>query len=306
VKAAGYVRVSTQEQVEHGLNLEEDKLRIREMCEQRGWELVEIYDDGGTQGDDPNRPGLLRLLAEAQRFDVVIIRAQDRITRDPGIWATVTAALALADVDLETFNGPIDFRSPAGEFSSNVMAAMGKLEKRLIGQRTKQALAARARKGLHTGGPAPFGYRWRDKQLVQMPAEARIVERIFSDYLNGKGQRLLARELLWPQSKVCRIVGSEFYAGKVNGVDGQHEAIISAEVFERARQLRTKRGKTAGGRHADGGHLLTHGMLRCGRCGEAMIPRKRRPGIERDRYICGGRIKHGPGSCSTPSIPRGD
>jgi site-specific DNA recombinase len=63
VKAAGYVRVSTQEQVEHGLNLEEDKLRIREMCEQRGWELVEIYDDGGTQGDDPNRPGLLRLLA---------------------------------------------------------------------------------------------------------------------------------------------------------------------------------------------------------------------------------------------------
>ncbi len=114
MKAAGYVRVSTVEQVEHGFNLEEDKRLIRELCERRGWELVDLYDDGGKQGDDPDRPGLLRMLGELERFDVLVIRSQDRVTRDPGIWATVTAALALADVQVETFHGPLDFGSLVG------------------------------------------------------------------------------------------------------------------------------------------------------------------------------------------------
>ena len=308
MRAAGYVRVSTQEQVEHGYNLEADKHLVRELCERRGWQLVEVYDDGGRQGDDPDRPGLLRMLGELERFDVLVIRSQDRITRDPGIWATVTAALALADVQVETFTGPLDYRSPTGELSGNIMAAIGKFEKRQIGARTKQALAARARQGFHTGGPPPFGYRWQDGQLVKVPAEARVVERMFSDYLDGKGQRTIARELGWHQSKVSRILGSELYAGKLahDGqlFDGQHEAIISDDTWHRAERLRKSGVRRKGGRHADGGHLLTRGLLRCGRCGSAMIPRKARPGVERDRYVCSGRIAHGSGSCSMPSVRR--
>src|SRR5437764_10462803 len=116
VRAAGYVRVSTQEQQEHGYNLAEDKRLIAELCEQRDWQLVEIYDDGGRQGDDPDRPGLLRMLAELERFDVLVIRSQERLSRDPVIWATTAAALQKAKVRLETFHGPIDLETPQGEF----------------------------------------------------------------------------------------------------------------------------------------------------------------------------------------------
>jgi site-specific DNA recombinase len=63
MKAAGYVRVSTDEQVRDGWNLDEDKARIRELADREGWELVEIYDDGGRQGDDFDRPGLRSMLA---------------------------------------------------------------------------------------------------------------------------------------------------------------------------------------------------------------------------------------------------
>src|SRR5256885_14311437 len=41
MRAAGYVRVSTDEQVRDGWNLDEDKARIRELGEREGWELVE-------------------------------------------------------------------------------------------------------------------------------------------------------------------------------------------------------------------------------------------------------------------------
>ena len=78
MRAAGYVRVRPQEQVESGYNLEADRTLIGELCERYDWQLVEIYDDGGRQGDDPDRPGLLRLPDDLERFDVIVIRSQDR------------------------------------------------------------------------------------------------------------------------------------------------------------------------------------------------------------------------------------
>jgi site-specific DNA recombinase len=80
VRAAGYVRVSTEDQKENGWNLSEDRARIEQIVSERGWQLVAIYDDGGRHGDDPDRPGLLAMLAAAKdrEFDVLIVRSQDR------------------------------------------------------------------------------------------------------------------------------------------------------------------------------------------------------------------------------------
>ena len=65
IRAAGYLRVSTQEQADKGWNLGEDRKLIRERCDREGWgRLMRIYDDGGRQGDDPDRPGLHALLAD--------------------------------------------------------------------------------------------------------------------------------------------------------------------------------------------------------------------------------------------------
>jgi site-specific DNA recombinase len=143
--AAGYVRVSTQEQARHGWNLEEDRQLIRELCERKGWELGEINDDGGRQGDDPDRPGLLRMLAELDRYDVIVLRDMDRLARDTYIHALVTRELKAAGVRVETFRGPVDLQTPHGEFQADILAAVGKFEKKLIGLRVKQAMQARAR-----------------------------------------------------------------------------------------------------------------------------------------------------------------
>jgi hypothetical protein len=85
---------------------------------------------------------------------------------------------------------------------------------------------------------------------------------------------------------------------------GAHEAIIDEEVWKDAMKLRSSAHRRTGGRHPDGGHLLGRGLLRCGSCGSAMLPRKARPGGERDRYVCSGRIEHGPAFCSQPSVRR--
>ena len=161
-RAAGYVRVSTQEQVEHGLNLAEDRQRIRERADAEGWELVEIFDDGGHQGDDPDRPELASMIASLPDLDVVILRDLDRLSRDPVIHGFACNAFRKNGVKLVSFlTGPIDIETPQGEFASNLFAAVGKLEKRQTSERVKLNQAARRRAGLPVGS-APFGFRWQD------------------------------------------------------------------------------------------------------------------------------------------------
>ena len=84
----------------------------------------------------------------------------------------------------------------------------------------------------------------------------------------------------------------------------QHTAIVESAQWQRAESIRRSGHRRKGGRHADDGHLLVRGVLRCGQCGSAMLPRKARPGVERSRYVCSGRIENGGEFCDQPSIRR--
>jgi DNA invertase Pin-like site-specific DNA recombinase len=315
--------VSTQEQVEEGHNLEEDRQRIREYAGAQGWELVEVYDDGGLQGDDPDRPGLLAMLAALPDLDAVVIRSQERISRDTVLWGMVTRAFLGAGTRLHTFtNGPVDLETPQGEFVGNLFAAVGRFEKRLTGQRVKQARAARERQGLVPGGQAPYGLRWQGGHLVEVPAQAEVVRRIYRDYAAGVSQRALVRALAaegvltapwrstpakpWVQSGIARVLRQPLYAGLLpDGSPAVHAPIVDPDLWHRVQAIRAGHLKRKQGRQPEGRHLLTKGLLRCS-CGSAMLPEKAQPGPKggRERYICGGRREHGPDYCPVTGIRR--
>src|SRR4051794_21218187 len=52
MQAAGYVRVSTDEQGASGAGLEAQRCSIVAECERRGWELKEVVEDVGCSGKD--------------------------------------------------------------------------------------------------------------------------------------------------------------------------------------------------------------------------------------------------------------
>jgi site-specific DNA recombinase len=314
-RAVGYVRVSTDEQVKDGLNLDEDRQRIREKCEAEGWELVNIFDDGGLQGDDPNRPELLALLAALDDIDVVVVRTQDRLSRDTVLWSLVTRAFLASETRLVSFiTGAVDLETPQGELVGNMFAAIGRFEKRLTGQRVKQALDARARAGKQTTGRPPFGYRWtEDKTLEEDPAEARVVRRVFDSYVAGRSQRDIVLDLTatgaptrkggrWQQSLISTTLSSVTYHGKLkryNGeiIDGQHPAIVDDETWTKVERMRERHRHTGG--HRPTMHLLTNGLGRCGLCGSALLPRR---GNQAPRYVCKTRFDLGADHCAMPPI----
>jgi hypothetical protein len=86
--------------------------------------------------------------------------------------------------------------------------------------------------------------------------------------------------------------------------------IIPEALFEatqrRLEKVAAMKGH-GGGREPKGAHLLTHGLLRCSRCGSAMIARtdtRTRDGGQ--WYICDGRERRGKEFCSQPWVRRED
>ena len=83
-RAVGYVRVSTEEQTQHGYSLEAQAQAIKKYCELQEWELVRIYRDDGYSGASMERPDLQQLLEDVylRKFDVVVVWKLDRLSRN--------------------------------------------------------------------------------------------------------------------------------------------------------------------------------------------------------------------------------
>ena len=101
-----------------------------------------------------------------------------------------------------------------------------------------------------------FGYEKRRFKPFVNQTEAKTVKRIFNEYLSGKSLSAIADGLtkeqvvyfkdktVWTKNAVKRILENPHYAG-----DSEYPAIISAEAFEKARDIRIK--KHGGAREKD-------------------------------------------------------
>ena len=75
---------------------------IQRYAEQNNIEIADSYSDEGESGNDPDRPGLAGLLAEASKpdpgFDTVLIRKWDRLARNLVLCAAIVKALEASGI----------------------------------------------------------------------------------------------------------------------------------------------------------------------------------------------------------------
>ena len=179
----------------------------------------------------------------------------------------------------------------------------------------KAGLKRKAERGSPHGGNVSYGYRRLEGKLEIVRDQAEIVRRIFSEFVAGKPQTDIARDLQsegvptvgggkWLPSTVRNILHNPSYIGKVrsNGevFPGQHEPIIEAKTWQQAAALFTATPERRG-RHPKGQHLFRGGFLRCGKCGDAMVPRTHG---KQQLYYCDGHSKMGDEFCDQKTISR--
>ncbi len=162
--AAIYARVSTKDK---GQDTENQLHQLREYCTRQNWTVVEEYIDhvSGKSGD---RDGFKRLFGDAskRKFDVVLVWALDRFTRE-GVFETFDYVRKLTQhgVQFESYTEQ-HFRTtgPAGELMLAVAAWIAKQERARISERTKAGLDRARRQGKTLGRPLKI-YR-RDDALA--------------------------------------------------------------------------------------------------------------------------------------------
>ena len=81
MKAALYIRVSTEEQAKHGLSLEEQKHDLMEYCKDKHYEVFDTYKDDGISAhiSMSKRPELQRLIQDVKNHQIIQIPHHGRL-----------------------------------------------------------------------------------------------------------------------------------------------------------------------------------------------------------------------------------
>lgn len=186
-KVIGYVRVSTEEQTLSGAGLEAQRDAIRKECDRNGWTLTAIIEDQGISGKTLNRPGLQQALDILRRGEASALVAAklDRISRST-IDACQIGDMALKyGWDLILLDARIDTTTPHGRAQLALMATFAQLERELIAQRTREALAVKKAQGVRLGGPVAIGNDVAAR-IVALKSEGKTL-RTIADILNNEG-----------------------------------------------------------------------------------------------------------------------
>ena len=155
-RAIGYVRVSTDEQGSSGAGLEAQRRTIRREARHRGWKLVGIHEDVASGRSMKRRPGLDSAIASlsADEGDLLVVSKLDRLSRSVSDFARFMEERARRDGwELVVLDLGVDTSTPTGEMFANMMVTLAQWERRIIGERTKDGLAAKRAAGVRLGRP---------------------------------------------------------------------------------------------------------------------------------------------------------
>lgn len=150
----GYTRVSTEEQGTQGVGLTAQQAAIKAECTRRGWKLLRIEQDT-LSAKTMKRPGLQAALEACRSGEVngIVAAKLDRLSRSILDFAGLLEEARKRDFNIVALDLGLDLSTPQGELVANVIASVAQWERRIIGQRTKEALAVKKAQGVRIGRP---------------------------------------------------------------------------------------------------------------------------------------------------------
>jgi DNA invertase Pin-like site-specific DNA recombinase len=203
VRAVAYVRVSSEQQAESGLSLEHQQQKCRALATVNDFELTEIVIDAGESAASLSRPGMARVLAmvDGRHVEAVVIAKLDRITRSVRDLADLLDRFSRHKVALVSASESLNTETAAGRMVVRLLAVVSEWEREAIGERTRDALSAKRRRGERTG-TLPYGWHLDGRQLVPLAGEQDLITlaaecrfglgytwKATAEHLNAQGHR---------------------------------------------------------------------------------------------------------------------
>lgn len=231
MKAALYIRVSTDKQASEGTSLEVQEEKLHKFCSFQGWEVFKLYADRGISGKDTERPQFQVLMQDARQkqFDVVVVTKLDRFGRSLRDLINSIHELNAIGIQFTSVNDNINTTTPNGKLLFHVLGAFAEFEREIIKERMLTGIV-RARQEGRQIGRVPMGYKVVDGEVVLDTEKAELVKGIFKAYASGETAWKISTRLEIKPSTVSYILKNRFYAN--SKTNGWHEPLVSLELFE--------------------------------------------------------------------------
>ena len=322
MKCAIYTRKSTT----HGLGQEFTSLDAqRDSClnyiashKNEGWVALEdLYNDGGFTGANMERPHLEKLIGDIQKgkVDCVVVYKVDRMSRSLLDFCKLLEFFEKHQVGFVSVTQHFDTNTSMGRLTLNILLSFAQFEREMISERIKDKFEQRAQRGMYNGGRAPFGYKKVDKKLVVDKKDTKIVKSIFEEFVSSgslqktvnfvRENNILHHATNSPLtiSGIFQLLRNPVYTGKIKWndkiYDGQHETIISNDLFQEAQDLMTEKVK---GKRLYKGFFLSK-LIKCSECGSSMTNTFTNKKKKRYYYYkCVKVVKEGSHACSVKEV----
>ena len=219
LRVAAYVRVSEEtKEAQHSLHAQIDFYQ-RKIHEKAEWELAGIYKDNGISGTDiKRREGFVRLISdcEAGKIDLILVKSVSRFARNTLDLLRIVRHLKQLGIAVRFEEQNIDSLTEEGELLLTLMASVAQAESESISENVKWAIRKAFQKGIGNTKRRTFGYHWVDGTQIVIAEEAKVVERIFQDFLAGDSQTKIARKLT--QEGVTSVNGNPISVSAVGDI----------------------------------------------------------------------------------------
>ena len=303
VRVAAYARVSSdKDAMLHSLSSQVSYFS-KMIQSHDSWKYVGVYSDEGMTGTKIKRDGFQRMIrdAKAGKIDIIVTKSLSRFARNTVDCLKTIREMKAINVDIFFEEQNIHTLSANGEFLISLLAGYAQEESRQCSENTLWRVRKNFKEGKPYGGSSMLGYKLEKGRFTVVPEEAEIVRKIFDLYLAGNGFCKIARILTnegiksytgkaWNKSTLGEIISNVTYTGNLHLqktyrenhmtkktmrnkgekplyiVEGNHEPIISQEIFDKAQEIRKAKAVGKSGKRNGPAYPFT-GLIYCGECG---------------------------------------
>ncbi len=327
IRCAIYTRKSSEEGLEQDFNSLDAQ---REACEayiksqmHEGWVLLDKqYNDGGYSGGTMERPAFKELLKDIENdeVDIVVVYKVDRLTRSLMDFSKIIDVFDRHETSFVSITQQFNTTTSMGRLTLNILLSFAQFEREVTGERIRDKISASKKKGMWMGGKVPLGYSKEDKKLVVHKEDTQKVQMLFEKYLELKSvpklmQYLKEEEIktktdkYFSKGQLYHLLANKIYIGKITHKDkvyeGEHEAIICDEIFEKVQKLlyENKVDKICGVKCSSNSLLAS---LIYDDLGNRMTPSHSNNHGRRYRYYISTALKNNKETGSISKIPAGE
>jgi DNA invertase Pin-like site-specific DNA recombinase len=254
-----YLRVSTDEQADHGYSLPQQEAVLRKYCEINQYNIIDIYpeDHSAKTFDRPKWKLIMEYIQRNRgKVDLILCNRWDRFSRNEYDAKTVIRELHKLDVTVNTVEQPLDLRNPDNKLLLSLYLTLPEIENDKISMRTAEGSWRARIEGCWTA-QAPKGYdnfrEGKKSTLRPNPMESPLMIEAFrmlasGTYTADEVRRWLNdNKLKITKNTFLRCIRNPVYIGKIRtgawkkepsqDVMGLHPALISEEIYYRANDV---------------------------------------------------------------------